>query len=137
MTRTLLVIVLALATLAALTFAWRAPRGADAPPEAVAATIPSADEVKGLFLSRGCVGCHDVRRPLVGPAFVAVAERYADLPDAESVLLASLREGSQARWGAGAMPMQRAGKLGDDEAIAMVRWILAQHDPDAPSVEGR
>lgn len=138
MTRTLLAFALALAALGALTFALRAPRGIDAPPDAVAAPTLSDEEVKGLFLGRGCVNCHDVDRSLVGPSFVAVAERYAGLPDAEATLFASLREGSLGRWGSGAMPVQRAGKVSDAEAAAMVAWILAQHEPaTSPDAEGR
>lgn len=130
MLRTLLFIALALATVGVMTLAWRPPSAPGAPFEAAALTEA---EVKDLFLGVGCVSCHDVENTLVGPSFVAIAERYGDRPEAEALLLTSLREGSQGRWGAEAMPLQRVEKIGDAEATAMVRWILALAASDAPT----
>jgi cytochrome c len=124
-----------------MTLAWRSPRAPDASPDALSeapseAAALSEAEVKDLFLGSGCVSCHDVENTLVGPPFVAIAERYGDRPDAEALLLTRLREGSQGRWGAEAMPLQRVGKIGDAEASAMMRWILALNDAE-PATEGR
>jgi cytochrome c len=125
-----LLIALVLATVGIMTLAWRTPSTAEAPPEAAALTEA---EIKDLFLGNGCISCHDVENTLVGPPFVAIAERYGDRPEAEALLVTSLREGSQGSWGNEAMPLQRVEKIGDAEAAAMVRWILALADSDAPT----
>ena len=126
MLRTLLTTTLAIVAVAALALIWRSPESPAAPHEIAATGTFAPEEVKGLFLAHGCVNCHDVHTVLLGPSFAAIAERYRGEPQAEAVLLASLRQGSRGRWGAEAMPVQRVGKIGDEEAEAMVRWILEQ-----------
>ncbi len=94
----------------------------------------SPEEVQGLFLKKGCTNCHDIRNPLVGPSFEAIARRYQGDPDAEQKLFDSVRHGSQGKWYdprtttaygiRRVMPAQDRKKLPDGELRAMVRWIL-------------
>lgn len=97
-------------------------RRPDQPAPSTPAMLTAA-QTKDLFLTRGCVSCHDLTNPLVGPSFARIAERYHDQPDAVTTMIDSLRSGSQGRWGTAAMPVQR---LPEAEADAMIRWILAQ-----------
>jgi len=111
---------------AALVFFWW--RGAEPEPTF------TPEEVKNIFHKKGCVNCHDIRNPLVGPPFEAIAERYASDPEAEEKLVRSIREGSEGRWfGPDAttiygikkvMPANDRERLSDAEVRAMVRWIL-------------
>jgi cytochrome c len=126
MPRTLLTTTLAIVAVTALALIWRSPQSPAVPHEVVVAGTLAPEEIKDLFLARGCVNCHDVHNLLVGPSFAAIAERYRGEPQAETVLLASLRQGSQGLWGAEAMPVHRVGQISDEEAEAMVRWILEQ-----------
>ena len=56
-----------------------------------------------------------------------IAERYRGQPGAEERLLVSLRQGSQGRWGSGAMPVQREGMVGDEEALAALAKVWHYH----------
>ncbi|MEO0197513.1 MAG: c-type cytochrome [candidate division WOR-3 bacterium] len=78
-------------------------------------------EVKALFKERGCTNCHDMRRNLVGPPFVSIAQRYKNNKDAEKILFKSLKDGSCNKWVNDCMPKQNLNKK---EAKAMIRWIL-------------
>ncbi len=94
----------------------------------------SPEAVQGLFLKKGCTNCHDIRNPLVGPPFEAIARRYQDDPAAEQKLFESVRRGSQGKWYdprstttygiRRVMPAQDRKKISDAELRAMVRWIL-------------
>ncbi|MEZ0361843.1 MAG: c-type cytochrome [Hydrogenobacter sp.] len=77
---------------------------------------------KELFKLRGCTNCHDTKRPLVGPSFEDIAQRYGGEENKE-VLVKSIMEGSCNKWGVRyrCMPPQRVEK---EEAERMVDWIL-------------
>ena len=59
-----------------------------------AALAARADGGEDLVKARGCTICHDVDRATVGPAFKAIAKKYADDPDAKARIAAKLRSGS-------------------------------------------
>ncbi len=94
----------------------------------------SPQEVKDFFHKYGCTNCHDVRNPLVGPPFIAIAERYKGDPMAEQRLFRSVREGSRGRWFdpnsttvygiQKVMPAQDRKRVPDPALRAMIRWIL-------------
>ena len=46
-----------------------------------------------VLKAKGCLGCHDMRKAKVGPAFTEVASKYEGIADAEKQLLAKLKEG--------------------------------------------
>ena len=46
-----------------------------------------------LAKAKGCLGCHDVDKKKVGPAFKDVAAKYKDNKDAEATIVAKLKEG--------------------------------------------
>lgn len=86
----------------------------------------SEPQVRDLFHKRGCVNCHDSQNTLVGPSFTAIAERYQMNEHAQDILLTSLRQGSQGKWGdIHVMPMNTEAAVSDSEANAMISWILA------------
>ncbi len=92
------------------------------------------EKVKGFFHKYGCTNCHDTKNPLVGPPFVAIAERYKEDPRAAEKLFKSVREGSQGKWFnpdavtiygiQKVMPPQDRKRVPDPELRAMIRWIL-------------
>jgi len=69
-----------------------------------------------------CLACHQVDRQLVGPSFLAIAQRYAGSDGALDYLAASIRAGSQGRWGVLTMPQQPQVSAADARRLA--QWLL-------------
>jgi cytochrome c len=82
--------------------------------------VASADLAK----SKSCLACHAVDKKLVGPAYRDVAKRWADNPDAESLLAKKIRVGGKGTWGPIPMPAQP--HVNAKEAQDLARWILQQ-----------
>jgi cytochrome c len=83
------------------------------------ATAARADQA--LAASRNCMACHAVDRKLVGPAFKAVAARYAgqNMTDA---LAAKIVKGGAGAWGP--VPMPANPQVSPAEAKALATWVL-------------
>jgi cytochrome c len=77
-----------------------------------------------LARSKNCVACHHVERKMNGPAYKAVAERYAKDENALKVLSEKVRRGGAGVWSPAPMPPQP--QVSEEEAEALVKWILAQ-----------
>jgi len=60
---------------------------------------------------------------MIGPSFEKISARYQGKPDAQNVLLQSIKGGSRGKWGV--MVMKPDTKLSDDDARAVVDWLLA------------
>jgi cytochrome c len=65
----------------------------------IAATVAAA-AASGVVLAqsdvlktKGCLGCHEMDKKKVGPAFKDVAAKYKDDKGAEAALVAKLKEG--------------------------------------------
>ena len=86
----------------------------------LAAAHASASEE--LARARNCLGCHSVERKLVGPAFKAVAVRYAADREAPTRLASKVILGGSGVWGNAVMPPNP--KLSEAEARQLVGWIL-------------
>ncbi|WP_431284229.1 c-type cytochrome [Humitalea sp. 24SJ18S-53] len=83
------------------------------------AAFASAD----LARSKNCVACHHTERRVIGPAFTAIAGRY-DNDDANVRILSErIIAGTGGHWGPTPMPPQSS--LSQEEAEALVRWILS------------
>lgn len=79
---------------------------------------------QALAQAKGCMACHQVSAKVVGPAYKDVAAKYKDQADAAEVLAGKVKAGGVGTWGQIPMPPQPT--LADDEAKALVAWILAQ-----------
>jgi len=88
-----------------------------------ATTNAMAADGKSIATASGCMACHSPGEPMVGPSFEKIAARYRGRSDAPAVLLQSIKGGSRAKWGV--MVMKPDTKLSDDEARAVVDWLLA------------
>lgn len=74
--------------------------------------------------SNGCYSCHAAAEKIVGPAFNAVAEKYAGDKDAGSATLAqSIQIGSKGKWGRAAMPAHSS--LSAQDLKLLAGWVLA------------
>ena len=96
-------------------------RVTDLPPTAALADAPDQGPAS-LMTQHGCLVCHASETAKVGPAFIAIAERYKTTPDAASTLIKKVRQGGSGVWGSAMMPPQ-AGPS-DAELATMVAWIL-------------
>jgi cytochrome c len=77
-----------------------------------------------MYKTKNCFACHRVERKHLGPAFQAIAAKYAGDAGAEARLVQKIREGSTGVWGATPMPPQP--QVTAEEAVTLARWVLAQ-----------
>ena len=95
--------------------------------EAAPVEEPKSPEVqKGLELvaQNDCFTCHKVRDPLVGPAYIAVSERYGEATDkVVDSLAGKIIKGGSGNWGQVAMtPHPQVSK---EDAATMVKYVLS------------
>ncbi|MBR1154398.1 c-type cytochrome [Bradyrhizobium sp. JYMT SZCCT0428] len=76
-----------------------------------------------LARSKNCVACHHVERKMIGPAYKAVAERYAKDEAAVTKLSEKVVKGGGGSWGETPMPAQAS--VTPAEAETLVKWILS------------
>lgn len=93
-----------------------------AAPTLASAAAPAGEDGAALARQSACMTCHDVNRALVGPAFTAVARKYAGDAQAPVRLASKIRNGGSGSWGSVPMPAQAQVQEADAEALA--RWIL-------------
>ena len=108
------------------------PTPAAAPPVSLAAatsqsssltqTAMTTEEGLALAKAKACLGCHQIDKKRVGPAFSAVAERRAEQPDALSYLTQVIRKGGRGQWGAVPMPGQA---VNEQDAQKLAQWVIS------------
>lgn len=85
---------------------------------AAQAVVSAADLAK----ASGCYSCHANGEKVVGPAFAAIAEKYASEKDAAASLAQSIKNGSKGKWGR--VPMPPHASLSGDELKTLATWVL-------------
>jgi cytochrome c len=90
-----------------------------------AAQNSSPSDVEKLMQASDCSSCHAVDHDVVGPAYSAIAKRYAREADAAAKLAGKIRDG-----GNGMTPHP---DLSEAQRRQMVAWILARKDRAAPA----
>ncbi len=109
--------------------------GAGQQSSAVAASAPAASakaEPAGLSDAKAsnCFACHAIDHKVVGPAYDAVAKRYAaQRPAIINTLAAQVVKGTVGHWGK--IPMPAHPDLGMAKARTIVKWILTLKPPAA------
>jgi cytochrome c len=85
----------------------------------------------GEQLTKGsdCFSCHASDHVIVGPAYNAIAKKYAADPAAVSRLARRIREGGSGTWGNIRMPPHS--DLKDAQTKEIVQWILSLKDVPA------
>jgi cytochrome c551/c552 len=86
--------------------------------------IDTGDPVGKLLNTSGCTACHALDKPLVGPPFRAIAERYRGDAGAAARLVAKLRQGGAGNWGQTPMPPNAT--LSDPELRQAIDWVLGR-----------
>lgn len=102
---------------------------------AILGAAPAKAQSVGLTLanSKSCIACHTVDHKRVGPAFRAVADRFAGKPGAQDYLAQSIRNGGGNRWGAIPMPAQP--QISPQEAQILAEWILSLAENESEPVK--
>ena len=109
--------------------------GCEAPKDSPKTVMDNKESV-ALFQEaqmNGCIECHRVNATVVGPSWIAIAERYKDIPKkkARSLLIYSIKKGSRgkfATWkGGGGMPALE-NRVGHETIVRMVDYILKLND---------
>lgn len=96
----------------------------EAQQEAKAEPAENPDYEKGLALvgQNDCLTCHKINEASTGPAYKAVAAKYANTPEVIDQLSNKVIKGGAGNWGA--VPMTPHPNLAKDDAVAMVKYIL-------------
>jgi cytochrome c len=76
-----------------------------------------------LITKSDCLTCHRVKEKNMGPAYVAVAEKYETTPENISYLTSRIIKGGKGVWGEVAMAPPAT--LTNSDATAMVNYILS------------
>lgn len=85
---------------------------------------PEDPKVRELLTKRACLSCHTLERPLIGPPFAVVAERYRGDPAARGQLAQKIRAGGAGAWGSVAMPPNTG--ISDAELKTIIDWVLSR-----------
>ncbi|GAB3625812.1 Cytochrome c-551 [Pandoraea terrae] len=80
--------------------------------------------IQRVLDTNNCSACHGKTEPVVGPAFNAVAAKYANTPDAADRLVGKVRSGGSGVWGQVAMPPNPG--ITDADLRTVLAWILKQ-----------
>ncbi|SKB32554.1 c-type cytochrome [Daejeonella lutea] len=90
-----------------------------------AAADDGGDIKKGeaLISKSDCVACHKVDVKVLGPAYKDVAAKYPNNAATVNQLVEKVKKGGSGVWGP--VPMSPHPALSDDDAKAMVRYILS------------
>lgn len=100
--------------------------------------LPSGDlrwaAGEGLIAGSDCYTCHKERNENIGPAYLAVAERYDDRPATISQLAAKVIKGGNGVWGERLMSAHPA--LSQEDAETMVGYILSLNDAGRLPLKG-
>ena len=75
-----------------------------------------------LIEQSGCKTCHNIEKQTVGPAYIAVAERYKTNPFTVEMLVNKVRQGGSGNWGS--QVMNPHPHLSEEDVEVMVNYIL-------------
>jgi cytochrome c len=96
-----------------------------AEPVKPAVVAQAVDTKKGetLISKSDCFACHKVNEKLLGPSYKDVANKYSDTKANIDYLVKKIKAGGSGVWGA--IPMSPHPALSDEDAEAMVHYILS------------
>ena len=83
------------------------------------ATLADMDMLK----KNNCIACHAVDSAVFGPAFKAIAKKYADDAAAQARLAQKIRAGGVGVWGESPMPPQP--QVSEADAQTLAKYILS------------
>lgn len=78
---------------------------------------------EALITKSDCFACHKINEKLLGPSYKDVANKYGNTKANVDLLVNKIKTGGSGVWGA--IPMSPHPALSDDDAKAMVHYILS------------
>lgn len=87
------------------------------------AALNDIEKGASLISLSDCTGCHKINQKLVGPAYEAVAEKYAPTEENISYLAGKIKNGGKGVWGE--IPMNAHPALSQEEARQLAQYILS------------
>ena len=84
---------------------------------------PLAQADPALAKAKHCMSCHAVEKKIVGPAFLAVADKYRKDTSAANRLAVKVIKGGSGVWGVNYMPENK--QVSPEEAQKLVAWVLS------------
>ncbi|RZT29636.1 c-type cytochrome [Cupriavidus agavae] len=92
---------------------------------AAASSHAAVDAAKAQEIANknACMGCHQVDKKLVGPAYKEVAAKYKGDKGALAKLSAKVKGGGSGVWGP--VPMPANPTISDADVKTVVEWVLA------------
>jgi cytochrome c len=90
---------------------------------AVVEAVVDTKKGETLISKSDCFACHKVNEKLLGPSYKDVANKYANTKANVDYLVSKIKNGGSGVWGA--IPMSPHPALSDDDAEAMVHYILS------------
>jgi cytochrome c len=82
------------------------------------ATVAYAADAPDLLKAKGCLGCHDMEKKKMGPAYKDVAAKYKGDAGASAKIVGELKEGK-------GHPVKVGAKATDEEIKTMVDYVLS------------
>lgn len=83
---------------------------------------PAYEEGLQLVAKSDCFTCHKISEAFTGPAYEAIAAKYADNPENVSLLAGKVINGGVGVWGQ--VPMTAHPTLSQTDAEKMIKYIL-------------
>ncbi|MBL4621167.1 MAG: hypothetical protein JKY89_02095 [Immundisolibacteraceae bacterium] len=84
-----------------------------------------ADDLQASLSAVGCVACHKMDSPLVGPSYKQVADKYRGDSGAAEMLLAKVKNGGSGTWGP--IPIPPHADLNEAQIQPLIDGIVASH----------
>ena len=78
---------------------------------------------EALAKKYNCLACHSVDKKLVGPSYQEIAAKYKGQKDAETKLVAKVKNGGAGAWGQ--VPMPPNASVPEADIKALVTWVLS------------
>ena len=82
-----------------------------------------ASELEASLAAVGCVACHKMEAPLVGPSYKQVADKYRGVEGAHELLVSKVKNGGSGTWGP--LPMAPHPHLSVEQIDPLIAGILA------------
>jgi cytochrome c len=97
----------------------------DKPAEVATEAVMTTDDAMMLIADKSyaCLACHQVDTKMVGPGYKEISAKYQGDAAAVDALIAKIKNGGVGTWGE--MPMPPNATVSDDDAKALVTWILS------------
>ncbi|MDP9076446.1 MAG: c-type cytochrome [Bacteroidota bacterium] len=100
------------------------------PPPPPFATPAELEDGKALIAKSDCLACHKIDTKLVGPAYIAVAEKYPQDQNTVNLLSQKVISGGKGVWGP--VPMAPHPAITPEDANKIVKYILTLNSKSPP-----